>query len=127
MGSRKSISRNISIRSLNSPSAGKLFCPEPGSADEPVGFVFALPDLMQKRRGETLDTVIVKTVAVLPGRRQAGLGSVLVALAHDGARRLGYRRSIHALMHESNQSLNLSAHYARPFRRYTLFAKELTR
>jgi hypothetical protein len=32
---------------------------------------------------------------------------------------------IHALMHESNNSLNLSGHYARPFRRYALFARDL--
>jgi L-amino acid N-acyltransferase YncA len=89
----------------------------------PVGFVFGIPDLAQARRGP-VDTVIVKTVAVVPGRTCAGLGNVLVAQCHLAARTLGFRRAIHALMHETNNSINLSAHYARPFRRYTLFARE---
>ena len=90
----------------------------------PVGFVFAIPDLLQAKRG-ALDTVVVKTVAVLPARAYAGLGNVLVARCHEAARQFGFRRAIHALMHESNNSLNLSAHYARPFRYYALFAHEL--
>jgi len=92
---------------------------------EIVGFSFAIPDLAQARRGHAIDTVILKTLAVLPGRSHAGLGSVLLALCHREARALGYRRVIHALMHQSNNSLNISAHYARPFRRYMLFSKQL--
>lgn len=92
---------------------------------EVVGYVFTLPDWQQAARGEAVDTVIVKTVAVLPERRCAGLGAWLVAETQRAARALGYRRAIHALMHESNNSLNLSGRYATPFRRYTLFGKEL--
>ncbi len=92
---------------------------------EPVGFVFGIPDLAQAQRGQTVDTVVLKTVAVLPGRAQAGLGNVLVARCQEAARALGFRRVIHALMHESNNSLNLSGHNAKPFRRYALFARDL--
>jgi predicted N-acetyltransferase YhbS len=92
---------------------------------EAVGFVFAIPDLAQAKRGQAVDTVILKTVAVLPGRAYAGLGNVLVANCQQAARKLGFRRVIHALMHESNNSLNLSGHYARPFRRYTLYSRSL--
>lgn len=91
----------------------------------PVGFVFAIPDLAQAKRGQPVDTVVLKTVAVLPGRTYAGLGNVLVAQCQQAARQLGFRRVIHALMHESNNSLNLSGHYARPFRRYTLYSRPL--
>ncbi len=93
--------------------------------DEVVGYVFTLPDWQPAARGEVVDTVIVKTVAVLPERRCAGLGAWLVAETQRAARALGYRRAIHALMHESNNSLNLSGRYATPFRRYTLFGKKL--
>jgi GNAT superfamily N-acetyltransferase len=93
--------------------------------EQPVGFVFAIPDLAQAKRGQQVDTVVLKTVAVLPGRRSAGLGNVLVAQCQQAARALGFRRVIHALMHESNNSLNLSARYAKPFRRYVLYAKKL--
>jgi L-amino acid N-acyltransferase YncA len=94
-------------------------------AGQPVGFVFGVPDLAQAKRGQAVDTVVVKTVAVLPGRTYAGLGNVLVALCQQRARALEFRRAIHALMHETNNSLNLSGHYARPFRRYTLYSRAL--
>jgi GNAT superfamily N-acetyltransferase len=94
--------------------------------DRPVGFVFALPDWLQARRGEALDTVILKTVAVHPDHRSGGLGSLLVACCHEVAHNLGYRRAIHALMHETNDSRKISRrHEARVMRRYALFAKLL--
>lgn len=92
---------------------------------DPLGYVFTIPDWLQAVRGATVDTVIVKTVAVLPERRCAGLGAWLVAQTQIAARALGYKRAIHALMHESNYSLNLSARYAKAFRRYTFFSKPL--
>ena len=91
----------------------------------PVGYVFAVPDLAQAARGQRVDTFIVKTLAVRPGRACAGLGAWLLAEVHQAARTLGYQRAIHALMHESNRSRNLSAHYARTIRRYALFSKSL--
>ena len=92
---------------------------------QPVGYIFAIPDLAQAARGEVVDTAVLKTVAVLPGRMNAGLGSLLVARCQQAVRELGFRRVIHALMHESNNSLNLSGHYARPFRQYTLYSRPL--
>jgi len=93
--------------------------------DGPVGFVFGVPDLLQPQRGVPIDTVIIKTVAVLPGRSTAGLGGLLVARCHAAARRLGFARAIHALMHERNVSRNISSERARPIRRYALFARRL--
>jgi predicted N-acetyltransferase YhbS len=90
-----------------------------------VGFLFALPDWSQTRRGREIDTVIIKTVAALPGREFAGLGNALVAKCHTIARELGYTRAIHALMHDSNNSRNLSGRYAQPMRRYVLLARRL--
>jgi GNAT superfamily N-acetyltransferase len=92
----------------------------------PVGFIFTIPDLLQGQRGQVIDTVIIKTVAVLPDRAHAGLGGYLVGHSQIVARELGYKRVIHALMHESNASRNISGHYARTMRRYTLFARTLT-
>ena len=92
---------------------------------KPVGYIFAIPDHAQARRGHQVDTVILKTVAVLPGRASAGLGSVLVDKVHLTAHGLGFRQAIHALMHETNKSRNISGHYAQTIRRYTLFAHRL--
>jgi GNAT superfamily N-acetyltransferase len=93
--------------------------------ETPVGFLFALPDLAQARRGERIDTVIIKTVGVVPALGGIGLGGLLVALVQEQAFRLGYRQAIHALMYEDNLSRKISARYAHPIRRYTLFARPL--
>lgn len=90
-----------------------------------VGYVFAMPDFAQAQRGQSVDTIIVKTLAVRPGRAYAGLGALLLGEVHAAALKLGYKRAIHALMHESNQSRALSAHYAKTLRRYALLAKPL--
>jgi len=86
-----------------------------------VGYLFAIPDLLQAQRGEPITTIIIKTVAVLPGRAYAGLGSYLVDQGQAIAHRLGYTRAIHALMHDSNTSRNISDRFAQTIRRYTLF------
>jgi hypothetical protein len=90
-----------------------------------VGFVFAIPDHLQAVRGQTIDTAIIKTLAIMPGREHAGLGIWMVRQLHRAAMSLNYRRVIHALMHESNGSLNISRRYARHMRSYTLFSKPL--
>jgi len=92
--------------------------------DHPVGFVFSLPDLAHSGRGEEGDTLVIKTLAALPGRAQAGLGAVLVDRMRNAARESGYKRIIHALMHDSNVSSNIGRS-SRIIRRYTLFAQRL--
>jgi GNAT superfamily N-acetyltransferase len=92
---------------------------------EPIGYVFAIPDLLQAKRGRPIDTVIVKTLAVHPDHGGAGLGGLLVARCQEAAARLGYTRAIHALMHETNKSRRISSHTARIMRRYTLYSRPL--
>jgi len=92
---------------------------------ESVGFVFAFPEFEEGKRRGKIETLVVKTVAVRDGRPQAGLGAVLVGMVEDVARAAGFRRSIHALMHENNVSRNLSAKTTHPIRRYVLFSKTL--
>lgn len=93
--------------------------------DRLVGYLFALPDALQPARGSSANTVIVKTVAVAPGRTYAGLGHVLAMHAAARARTLGYTRAIHALMREGGGSANWSTRLGRPLRRYALFARTL--
>lgn len=91
-----------------------------------IGFLFAIADWLEAARtGKAPTTVIIKTVAVDPARRFGGLGSWMVAVAHERAEALGYRRAIHALMHDANSSSNISARYGTIMRRYALFAKRL--
>jgi GNAT superfamily N-acetyltransferase len=94
---------------------------------ELVGYLFAVPDFAQTQRGTSINTAIIKTVAILPQAELRGLGSVLVARAHQAAHKLGFQRAIHALMHENNVSRNISRHYAQIMRQYTLYGMELGR
>jgi len=90
-----------------------------------VGFVFGLPDILQARRGERVDTVVLKTLAVAPRFRGVGLGHALAAAGKSAAVSYGHRYVIYALIREGNPSERISAHYARSIRSYALFAKEL--
>jgi GNAT superfamily N-acetyltransferase len=93
--------------------------------DALVGFMFAIPDLLQARRSVPIDTVILKTIAVDPAMSGMGLGGALIDLVQRSARDLGFRRAIHALIHETNVSRTISGRSARTFRRYALFSKQL--
>jgi GNAT superfamily N-acetyltransferase len=92
-----------------------------------VGFLFGIPDWLEAARTGRATTAILKTVAVDPARRHAGLGAWLVALAQERAEALGFRRVIHALMYDANPSANISRRYARVIRRYALYGRRLDR
>lgn len=95
-------------------------------AGDPSGFIFALPDWHQGQRGEMIDTVIVKTLAVHPTCSRCGLATLLMGLLLKTAHDLGYTRAIHALMHAQNASRLISqANGGRLIRRYTLYAQPL--
>ncbi len=94
---------------------------------EPIGYLFAVPDNLQAENVGTVDTVIIKTVAVLPGRANAGLGILLAARVCENARELGYSKAVHALMREGTTSQNTNSSYTRLFRRYALYAQSLGR
>lgn len=93
--------------------------------DATVGFVFALPDLSQAQRGSSVDTAILKTLAVHPQESGWGLGTLLAEACHRAAAELGYRRMIHALMQTDNRSRRISQHTATTIRRYDLYGKRL--
>jgi GNAT superfamily N-acetyltransferase len=93
--------------------------------DRLIGFIFGVPDWLQAKRGETIDTAIAKTMAVRLDHRGEGLGTLLLARFAEVTAELAYRRVIHALMHEDNRSRRISAHTATTIRRYTLYARPL--
>ena len=96
-----------------------------GLAGGCVGFLFAVPDLLEARRTGSTATLIVKTLAVRPGRPYAGLGALLLERLRVAARSAGFRHAIHALMHEANGSRNFSSDGGRTLRTYALFARSL--
>lgn len=90
----------------------------------PVGFCFCVPDVNERAQGRPTRTAVLKTFAVLPG--YTGLGGALADRTHAEARRLGFTRVIHALMHVSNdRSRSLSRRIAHEIRRYALFERRV--
>jgi hypothetical protein len=82
-------------------------------------FLFALPNFAE---GEFPKSVILKTYA----SRVKGGGSMLANAFHARAKRRGYARVIHALMHESNLSAQHSDNTGgKVFRRYALWGGKL--
>ena len=85
-----------------------------------IGFVFAVPEPKQK------GVLIAKTLAVDPDWRHLGLGSVLIDKVQANAQKLGFDRAIHALQHETNDSLKITKrNEGRRIRTYALFSKSL--
>ena len=83
------------------------------------GFLFAIPDLTDPSPDRA---VILKTYASL----RPGLGSSLARRFYAQATARGYRRVIHALMHDDNLSARHSARLgATVFRRYALWGLAL--
>ena len=97
-------------------------------AGQPVGFLFAIPDVLEAGRtpNGSIRTIVLKTIAVLPQWRGMGIGRLLFARAHAIARRHGFSRAIHALMQgPTDVSLRMSGGSAQTIRRYSLFARSL--
>lgn len=84
-----------------------------------VGFALSFPDLLDPAGRPT--RVIVKSLAVAPGGRGLGLGSLLVHETHRRAAAKGYDAAIHALMHAGNDSLKISSHGGSVYRHYALY------
>jgi GNAT superfamily N-acetyltransferase len=85
-----------------------------------IGYAFAYADPLSLVEGRP-HRLIVKTLAVDPAWRSIGLGALLVERLHAAARGAGLSAVIHALMHVANDSVKISAHTARLFRRYALY------
>lgn len=84
-----------------------------------VGFLFAYPD-------PASGALVVKTLAVQPGRAWAGLGRHLSNLLHARAFAAGAPEVIHALMWDGNESAALSATRGDVIRRYAVYGRDLT-
>jgi hypothetical protein len=94
-------------------------CPVAECEGRIAGVLFALCD------PRAPETVVLKTVLRDASRRFAGLGFVLTDAARASAHGLGATRAISALQHDGNVARSLASH-AIPFRRYAVFAKELS-
>jgi L-amino acid N-acyltransferase YncA len=90
-----------------------------------VGFVFAPPDYLQQGYQGRIDTIVIKTVAILPHERYRGLGRLLIVDLLRNALDMRYTTAISALMQTDNRSQEISSACAQPMRRYELLARSL--
>jgi L-amino acid N-acyltransferase YncA len=90
-----------------------------------VGFVFAPPDYLQQGYQGRIDTIVIKTVAILPHERYSGLGRLLIVDLLRNALDMRYTTAISALMQTDNRSQEISSACAQPMRRYELLARSL--
>ena len=90
-----------------------------------VGYIFCIPDYLQTTSGTPIDTVIAKTLAILPNRQYAGLGLLLMQRFHSFAASAGYRHVIHALMARTSQIKHFGKDRSERLRIYTLFSRPL--
>jgi GNAT superfamily N-acetyltransferase len=107
---------------LYRPLAARLdprLCPVAEHDGRVVGVLFALRD------PNAPDTAVLKTIVRDTDRRFAGLGAVLTERARAAAHVLGATRAICALQHDGDVAQSLCPR-AVVFRRYAVFAKELS-
>ncbi len=90
-----------------------------------VAFVYAYPDACESQRSEPLRTMVIRTLAALPGRPHAGVGNLLLAEAGRISFEHGFRRAIHAMVRDHGHLQRLSSRHAQVIRRYALFGKTL--
>ncbi len=90
-----------------------------------VGFVFAPPDYLQQGYQGRIDTIVIKTIAILPHKRYSGLGRLLIVDLLQNALDMRYTTAVSALMQTDNRSQKISSACAQPMRRYELFARSL--
>lgn len=88
---------------------------------EAAGFLFAVPDLFDPDHS----SAIIKTVAVIPGRKFQGLGTYMGNCTHTFLLQNGYSSVIHALIHESNISGNILSKGSAVNRKYYLYGMKL--
>jgi GNAT superfamily N-acetyltransferase len=92
-------------------------------ATGPCGYQLSYPDPGSMREGQP-GRVVVKTVAVVPAARGAGIGHHFLDVLRRRARALGYRHVLHALMYVDNASMRISARQrSETFRRYALYQR----
>lgn len=90
-----------------------------------AGFCLCLPDYAQAQRGETMDALILKTIARDPDPACKGLGAFLMWHCHVLAAEHGFKHLITAFMHADNVSLHLALKAGSVIRKYALFGKML--
>ena len=91
-----------------------------------VGFLFAIPNLIEMQTKGKINTLILKTIAVLPEYEDLGLGNVMTRRIARLALDKGYKDWIFAFMYKENTSQKLAERNGTSvIREYALYGKDL--
>lgn len=91
-----------------------------------IGFIFCIPDFNELKLNKKLNTVIVKTVAVLEEYQEFAIGNVMLRMIANTAKNKGFREWIYAFMYKDNTSQKMaSRNKTEIIREYVLYGKEL--
>ena len=91
--------------------------------DNAISFLFAIPDYNAIINNGSTDTIIAKTLSVIPKYQGLGLGRYLIDKLTLDVYEKGFSRIIHAFMEENNVSKKISDKNANIIREYTLLYK----
>jgi hypothetical protein len=85
---------------------------------QPIAFMFAYPNPLDRPH----ESIVIKTVARVPGTNYQGIGQLLVGLTTQKARFHGFKKVIHALMPDDSHSNVISlGHSGNTDRTYALY------
>lgn len=92
-----------------------------------IGFAFCIPDFNEIKEKGKVETIIMKTVAVLPEYREYAIGNVLFKKIANIAQNKGFKKWIFAFMYSNNSSQKMAKrNKTEKIREYVLYGKEIT-
>lgn len=90
-----------------------------------VGFMFGMLDFANTKLFSRKQTIILKTLGVLPDKKYAGLGILLLDKIKTTAAQMGFNEAIYALIQSGGTCDNMTKTHGDIFRRYGIFGKML--
>ena len=91
-----------------------------------VGFLFAIPNLIEIQTKGKIESLILKTIAVLPEYESLGIGNVMTRMIARKAIDKGYKNWIFAFMYKDNTSQKLAQRNGtHVIREYALYGKDI--
>ena len=91
-----------------------------------IGFLFAIPNLIEMQTMGKIDSLILKTIAVLPEYENLGLGNAMTRIIARKAIDKGYKNWIFAFMYKDNTSQKLAERNGtHTIREYALYGKDI--
>lgn len=94
--------------------------------EKEIGFIFCIPNFNEMKIKGSIDTVILKTIAVLPEYQSLSIGSLMINKISNTAKEKGYKDWIYAFMYSENTSQRMaSRNKTNVIREYALYGKEI--